>query len=54
MGRNESRVAEGRTRLRNDEQFPTMAGPKVGGGRLTISDDLPGTWSVVLAYRGHW
>jgi len=41
-------------RLKNDEQLPTIVGPKVGGDRMTIPDDLAGTWSVVLVYRGHW
>ena len=41
-------------RLKNDEQLPTIVGPKGGGGRMTIPDDLAGTWSVVLVYRGLW
>lgn len=41
-------------RLENNEQFPTIVGPKVGGDRMTIPDDLAEGWSVVLVYRGLW
>ena len=41
-------------RLRNDERFPTITASRVGGGEMTIPQDLAGRWTVLLFYRGHW
>ena len=40
--------------LRNGEHFPTITASLVGGGEMTIPQDLEGQWAVVLFYRGHW
>jgi hypothetical protein len=36
------------------DRFPSITMGKVGGGKLTLPDDLAGNWGVVLLYRGHW
>jgi peroxiredoxin len=41
-------------RLRNGERFPTITATHVGGGEMTIQEDLVGRWAVLLFYRGHW
>jgi peroxiredoxin len=41
-------------RLRNGERFPTITASRVGGGEMTIPQDLVGRWAVLLFYRGHW
>lgn len=41
-------------RLNNGDLFPSVSGPTVGGGSLTIPEDLKQEWNVVLFYRGHW
>jgi len=41
-------------RLNNDDLFPSVSGPPVVGGSLTIPEDLRQEWNVVLFYRGHW
>ena len=41
-------------RLNNGDPYPSVSGPTVGGGSLTISQDLKQEWNVVLFYRGHW
>src|SRR5205085_5270353 len=41
-------------RLHNGERFPTITAPRVGGGEMTIPQDLAGRWAVLLFYRGHW
>ena len=41
-------------RLNNGDRFPSVSGPTVGGGSLTIPEDLRQEWNVVLFYRGHW
>jgi hypothetical protein len=40
--------------LDSGDVFPKMTFHKVGGGQLTLPDDLAGHWGVVLLYRGHW
>ncbi len=42
------------TRLENSQTFPALQLPKVGGGTLTLPDDLAGQFGVVLIYRGAW
>lgn len=34
--------------------FPSLSVPRVGGGSLTVPDDLEGRYGVVLFYRGSW
>ncbi len=41
-------------RLNNGETFPSVSGPILGGGKLTIPEDLKQEWNIVLFYRGHW
>ena len=40
--------------IRNGEHFPTITASRVGGGEMTIPEDLEGRWAVLLFYRGHW
>lgn len=42
-----SRVVRGQT-------FPNWDAPLVGGGEITIPEDLADGWAGVLFYRGHW
>ncbi len=41
-------------RLNNGDLFPSVSGPTVVGGSLTIAENLRQEWNVVLFYRGHW
>lgn len=41
-------------RLQNGEIFPSLQLPLVGGGTLSLPDDLAGEFGVVLVYRGAW
>lgn len=41
-------------RLQNGQAFPRVEIPAVGGGVIKLPDDLAGSFSVVLIYRGHW
>jgi peroxiredoxin len=36
------------------DRFPSLSVPRVGGGSLTLPDDLEGSYGVVLFYRGSW
>lgn len=40
--------------LHNGQTFPTLSFRAVGGGILTLPDDLAGAFGVVLVYRGSW
>jgi peroxiredoxin len=40
--------------LRNGEPFPSISVEPVGGGRITLPEDLAGYFGVVLFYRGSW
>jgi peroxiredoxin len=40
--------------LQNDQAFPDLAIPAVGGGTLSLPADLAGSYGVILIYRGHW
>lgn len=42
------------SRLFNGQPFPALSLPAVGGGTLTLPDDLRGSYGVVLIYRGSW
>jgi len=39
--------------LKNNQLFPTIVGPSVGG-EMTLPADLAGNWGVLIFYRGHW
>lgn len=41
-------------RLKNGQSFPSLELPLVGGGSLSLPDDLAGAFGVVLVYRGAW
>lgn len=36
------------------EAFPSVTARKIGGGRVTVPEDVRDGWSVILLYRGHW
>ena len=40
--------------LQNEQRFPDLEVPAVGGGVLNLPRDLAGSHSVILIYRGHW
>ena len=40
--------------LDTGDDFPSLDIPKAGGGKITLPDDLLGSWGVVLFYRSHW
>lgn len=42
------------TLLHNGQIFPRLEIRAVGGGVLTLPDDLAGSFGVVLIYRGAW
>ena len=42
------------TRLENGQTFPSLHLPRVGGGTVSLPDDLGGDFGVVLVYRGAW
>lgn len=41
-------------RLENGQTFPSLQLPQVGGGTLSLPQDLAGSYGVVLVYRGAW
>jgi peroxiredoxin len=41
-------------RLINGQQFPSFVVPAVGGGAISLPEDLAGSYGVVLIYRGSW
>lgn len=40
--------------LQNGQTFPHLDLPAVGGGTISLPDDLAGSFGVVLIYRGAW
>lgn len=42
------------TRLENGQTFPALQLATVGGGTVSLPDDLGGEYGVVLIYRGAW
>src|SRR5216683_2930258 len=42
------------SRLRNGQPFPALEVPAVGGGTISLPEDLAGSYGVVLIYRGSW
>jgi hypothetical protein len=41
-------------RLQPGTTFPTLTGPTVGGGTLSVPGDLQHGHSVLVIYRGHF
>ena len=41
-------------RLHNGQSFPSLHIPAVGGGQISLPDDLAGSYGVVLFCRGSW
>jgi len=42
------------SRLQNGQQFPSFSVPAVGGGVISLPDDLAGFYGIVLINRGSW
>jgi peroxiredoxin len=42
------------SRLDNGQPFPSLEVPALGGGTISLPDDLAGSYGVVLIYRGSW
>jgi peroxiredoxin len=42
------------SRLQNGEPFPSLSVAAVGGGSLSLPDDLGGHYGIILIYRGSW
>jgi peroxiredoxin len=42
------------TALHNGDTFPALSLAAVGGGHISLPDDLAGSYGVVLFYRGSW
>ena len=40
--------------LHNGDLFPTLTIDRVGGGRISLPDDLAGSYAAILVYRGSW
>lgn len=41
-------------RLENAQPFPSLVLPAVGGGKISLPDDVAGKWATILVYRGAW
>ncbi len=41
-------------KLRAGEKLPQIELGLVGGGSLTLPDDIQSDFAVLLLYRGHW
>ena len=41
-------------KLRAGEKLPRISLDVVGGGSLTLPDDIQTDFAVLLLYRGHW
>lgn len=41
-------------KLENGDRLPSLTAPTVGGGSMTLPDDVDGDWSLLVFYRGHW
>ena len=42
------------SQLHTGQPFPALEVPAVGGGTISLPDDLAGSYGVVLIYRGSW
>ena len=40
--------------LENNQICPHITAKRVGGGEMSIPDDIQGQWTVLLFYRGDW
>ena len=40
--------------LDTGDDFPKLEISKAGGGKISLPDDLRGSWGVVIFYRSHW
>ena len=40
--------------LQNGQQFPALSVPAVGGGTISLPEDLAGSYGIVLFNRGSW
>ncbi|MCY7341106.1 MAG: peroxiredoxin family protein [Pseudonocardia sp.] len=40
--------------LHSGDTFPSLTLPAVGGGSISLPEDLAGSFGVVLIYRGSW
>lgn len=47
-------MTDRRSKLENGDMLPEITAPGAGTGRMTLPDDLAGSWSVLVFYRGHW
>jgi len=47
-------IATPTTHLANGEQMPALSVPRVGGGTISLPEDIAGSFGVVLIYRGAW
>ena len=36
------------------DTFPSVTLSLAGGGTLTLPDEIPTAYAIVLFYRGHW
>jgi len=55
--KDDGRYAEGENmadKLIEGDAFPSITLNLVGGGTMTIPDDLNSKYLVALFYRGHW
>jgi len=41
-------------KLQQGDHFPSLSFNLVGGGSITIPDDIPTRYAALLFYRGHW
>ncbi len=41
-------------KLQQGDRFPTLTLKLVGGGAITLPDDMASRYLVLLFYRGHW
>lgn len=41
-------------KLEEGDRLPSITADTVGGGSMTLPDDIEGTRSILLFYRGHW
>jgi len=41
-------------KLDTGDVFPQLSLSLVGGGAMTVPDDIGGNYAVLLFYRGHW
>lgn len=42
------------SKLEEGERLPSITADSVADGTMTLPDDLEGSTSILLFYRGHW